>query len=95
MSEIVPSNLGRFRRVTDGKSKWWLWECPRCLQWCGLSQEQWEGRVSVNHAADGCAGEYHETHDFGATLVAAIQARILMGDPPSEEDALAKEQGGK
>lgn len=78
MSEIVTTDLGRFRRVTDGKTKWFLWECPACKQWCGLSEDQWNGRVSVDHAADGCSGAYHETHNFGAALTAKMQADILM-----------------
>jgi hypothetical protein len=87
MSEIVNSQLGRFRRVTDGKTKWWLWECPRCLTWCSLSERQWNGEISVNHASDGCKGQYHETHNFGAQLVAAIQANLLTGDGrPTQED---------
>jgi hypothetical protein len=87
MSEIVTSSDGRFRRVTDGKTKWWLWECPGCKQWCSLSEKQWAGQVSVDHASDGCPGGYHETHNFGASLVAAMQASILMeGGKPTAED---------
>lgn len=86
MSEIVTTDVGRFRRVTDGKTKWWLWECPSCQQWCGLSEAQWAGAVSVDHAADGCTGAYHETHNFGAALLATIQARILMEQPPADTE---------
>lgn len=87
MSQIVTSSLGRFRRVTDGEALWWLWECPKCSQWCSLSDTQWEGKISVDHAADGCPGQYHETHNFGAELVAVLQSRRLLEMPLTEEDA--------
>ena len=86
MSEIIVSSEGRFRRVTDGKTKWFLWECPRCRQWSPLSEAQWEGREIVE-CGDGkryCG--YRETHRFGVSLLAAIQANILTGKPSSSED---------
>ncbi len=86
MSEIVTTKLGRFRRVTDGKSKWWLWECPGCNQWCSLNDRQWSGQVSVDHAADGCSGRYHETHNFAAELLVTMQARILTGEAPAVDE---------
>lgn len=86
MSQIVTTDLGRFRRVADKDQKRWLWECPKCLMWCNLSDEQWAGKVSVNHDADGCPGHYHETHNYGAELVAKLAARRLMEEPLTEED---------
>lgn len=86
MSEIVDSQVGRFRRVQDGQDKLWLWECPNCKQWCRLSEKQWNGEESVQ-CGDGiryCG--YHQTHAFGPSLVAAIQANILCGFPASHED---------
>ena len=87
MSQIVTTKLGRFRRVDLGAGKKaWLWECPRCQQWGQLSDEQWAGKVSVQ-CGDGtkfCG--YHETHDFGAELVAVMQARILFGDSPTDPE---------
>lgn len=78
MSQIVTTSLGRFRHVSLGDDKTaWLWECPICQQWGGLSDAQWAGTVSV--ACD--CGRYHETHAFGPELVAVMQARILHGEP--------------
>jgi hypothetical protein len=84
MSQIVPSHVGRFRRVT-GAEKEWLWEC-RCGTWCNLSSAQWTGSISVNHDAEGCPQQYHETHNFGAALLVALQTRLLTGLPLTEEE---------
>lgn len=43
-------------------------ECPKCGEWALIDQDQLDGRVSIDHAADGCPGGYHETHDFTAYL---------------------------
>jgi len=86
MSEIVKSALGRFRRVADADKKWWLWECPVCKRWGGLSEQQWEGKVSVDHSKMHADCTYHETHEFGQQLVSAVRANILMGGPPAIED---------
>jgi hypothetical protein len=84
MSQIVTSALGRFRRVLGAKQSW-LWEC-RCGTWCNLSMDQWAGNVSVNHDAQECPAHYHETHNFGAALLAAVQSRLLTGLPLVEEE---------
>lgn len=90
MSHIVETSIGRFRCVNTGGDPnhpdTWLFEC-RCGQWAYLDEDQWAGRVSVDHASDGCPSNYHETHNYGAALVAAMQARILTGDKPYIEDA--------
>ena len=88
MSQIVTTKLGRFRRVNTGEPAHdaWLWECP-CGQWAYLDEDQWAGRVSVDHASDGCSKGYHETHNFGAELVATMQARILTGDAPIDPES--------
>jgi hypothetical protein len=80
MSQIVTTADERFsfRHVRDGAASRWLFCCP-CGQWASLTDDQWNGRVSVNHASEGCPVHFHETHNFGALLVAAMQARILMG----------------
>ena len=80
--------MGRFRRVNTGDTghpDTWLWECP-CGQWAYLDADQWAGRVSVDHASDGCPKGYHETHNFGAELVARMQARIVTGDSPLDKE---------
>jgi len=43
-------------------------ECPACGIWALIDQDQLNGVVSVDHAAEGCSGGYHETHDFAAHL---------------------------
>ena len=88
MSEIVTTTVGRFRHVTPGA---WLWECP-CGQWSYLSADQWAGRVSVDHASEGCSAGYHETHNYAAELVATMQARILSGAPPIDPEPLKVER---
>jgi hypothetical protein len=88
MSEIVTTKVGRFRRVNTGDPAHpdaWLFECP-CGQWAYLDEDQWAGRVSVDHASDGCPNGYHETHNYGAELVATMQARILTGDSPLDPE---------
>ena len=77
MSNIVETPLGRFRRVGDKTVEFpdrWLFECPGCGQWAYLDIDQWRGQVSVDHATDGCAGGYHETHDYFAALADACNA---------------------
>ncbi len=73
MSRIIETTVGRFREVTDGSKKWFLWEC-RCGTWCSLSDAQWSGSVSVNHDSQGCPSHYHETHEYGKVLLNTIQA---------------------
>lgn len=83
MSQIVTTKLGRFRRVNTGdiaNPDAWLFECP-CGQWSYLDDDMWHGRVSVDHASEGCPKGYHETHDYAAELIATMQAHVLMGDP--------------
>ena len=80
MSRIITTPLGRFRAVTlagvhiDDHTGW-LWECPGCGALGHLDKEQWNGSVSVDCAGTppGCKGKYHETHDFGSALRAAIK----------------------
>lgn len=101
MSQIVTTNLGRFRRVNagEGLEETWLFECPGCGTWAYLDDDQWNGRVSVDHASMGCAGGYHETHDYAAELLAKMRARTLMGEnpldpeePPSGEETQANRE---
>lgn len=68
MSRIVETPLGRFRAVIRDGVAGWLFECPGCGTWAELDDDQWAGRISVDHAADGCKGGYHETHDYRAAL---------------------------
>lgn len=88
MSRIVETDLGRFRAVSRDGVVGWLFECPGCGTWAPLDDDQWHGRVSVDHAADGCRGGYHETHDYQAALRAKIVATELTGGNPFLEDEL-------
>lgn len=72
MSVIVSTEFGRFRKVGSSElENSWLFECPGCGQWAYLDDDQWHGRVSVDHASQGCLGGYHETHDYAQALVKA------------------------
>ena len=90
MSQIVETDLGRFRLVRDDgepNNKWWLWECPQCKQWGGLTDGQWNGTVSVHCECESFPQRYHQTHQYGAALVAALAAAKLTGQPLTKEDA--------
>jgi hypothetical protein len=85
MSQIVTTNLGRFRRVVDGpqdQTGRFLFEC-RCGTWLPISDEQMDGKMSIWHIDCG----YHETHEYGKALVARLAAARLMEENPVEEDA--------
>ena len=87
MSRIVTTDLGRFRGVTSDGVAEFLFECPGCGTWAHLDDDQWNGRVSVDHASDGCKGGYHETHNYQAALRARIAVAAINGENPFEEDA--------
>lgn len=93
MSRIVSTDLGRFNLVKtqdDGElADTWLFECPGCGTWAYLDDDQWHGRVSVDHDSMGCGGHYHETHDYSAALRARIVASKLTQMSPFDEDAEA------
>jgi hypothetical protein len=75
---IVTTPIGRFRLVDPGGMSLadsWKFECPGCGTWAYLDADQWAGRVSVDHAAMGCAGDYHATHDFSAAFELAFADR--------------------
>lgn len=74
---IVTTKYGELRRNlasvdgklhTSGKIYEWELKCPGCGTWGLLDEDQLHGRVSVDHAAQGCPGGYHETHDFAAEI---------------------------
>ena len=84
MSWVVETSLGRFRKVGSPETPFqdrWLFECPGCGQRTYLDEDQWHGRVSVDHAADGCPGDYHETHDYFAELEKTCNLLV----PPARE----------
>lgn len=90
MSEIIDTQLGRFRRVTDGKTKWFLFECPTCKEWLPLTEAMMNGEEPAVHESatiQGTRCPFSGSHEFGSTLVAAIQAGILSGvEPIHDED---------
>lgn len=66
MSTIARTEFGEVRRVTCDGEPTLLLVCPGCGTLGTLDDDQAHGRVSVDHATDGCIGGYHETHDFWA-----------------------------
>lgn len=88
MSRIVDTEFGRWREVSDGETKRWLWECPKCQAWGGMTDAQMNGEVSVVCSGPGgCGGcDYHETHKFGPFLIATIKASYLMGYRPYHDE---------
>jgi hypothetical protein len=71
MSYVCDTPIGRLHRVSADGEPAVLLECPGCGVRARLDDDQANGRVSVDHAADGCPGGYHETHDFLAAVEAA------------------------
>lgn len=83
MSRFVTTDFGRWNMTSDGP----LWECPLCGAFGRMSEDQLAGHVSVICAGVGGTGcTYHETHPFGSALVARMQARILTGTAPIDEE---------
>lgn len=78
MSRIVTGDLAKYRAVIRDGDVAWLWECPGCGTWGQLDADQWKGRVSVDHVADGCPGGYHQTHDFAADLTAHEDEAVMV-----------------
>lgn len=75
-SNSGPNAPERIRVVTrDGKPQWQL-RCPGCDEWADIDDDQFYGRVSVEHSAgsddqghassSGCG--YHDTIDWSTTL---------------------------
>jgi hypothetical protein len=62
---IATTEFGRLRKVTRDGEPAVLFECP-CGEWGGIDDDQFHGRVSVDHASMGCPVGYHETHDYAA-----------------------------
>jgi hypothetical protein len=80
LSQVYETEHGALRRIADGER--WLLCCPGCGGWGPLDDDMFHGRVSVDHATDGCPGGYHETHDFAAAVavVEPIDAPIYPTD---------------
>lgn len=67
--EITETEFGRLKAVVRDGEHTWLFECPGCGEWGELDDDQWEGRVSVDHTDTGCT--YHETHNYFVALAVA------------------------
>jgi len=82
MSLIVSTSLGRFRAVTDQQNgKSFLFECPVCGEWLPMSEEHLNGSRDVQHLRRGDTDRlcgHFEAKVYGATLVATMQAKLLM-----------------
>ena len=60
--------FGLVRRVRrDGQVVHKL-KCPDCGKWADLDDDQYHGRVSVDHSNEQCG--YHETFDFSVRMPA-------------------------
>jgi len=57
----LPSG-GALRSVRRDDVIQWVLRCPACGAWADIDDDQFHGRVSVDHTDTGC--RYHETHDF-------------------------------
>ena len=77
MSRFSFTEFGLVQRVTLDGQPTLILLCPGCGMAARMDDDQARGRVSVDHATDGCPGGYHETHDYWA---AANRAGWLDGD---------------
>jgi len=86
MSKIIKGEFGRYNLVWAGDELGTtpLWECPKCLHWHYLAEEQGTGQVSVICGLGDC--DYHETHNFAADLHARATSNALFGKSPFEEN---------
>lgn len=91
MSKVVPTKIGRFRQVTDGDRKWFLFECPTCGEWLPMKEEHLNGSAPIDHLSrpDGdrvrmtCA--FSGKHKLGIELVTTMQVRVLMDESPCDD----------
>jgi hypothetical protein len=83
MHDEVATELGTFREVARRPMSLedrWIFRCPGCGVWAYMDDDQWHGRVSVDHTvgrpegSDPCT--YHETHDFAAGLASALEIAV-------------------
>lgn len=95
MSKIVPTKLGTFRQVVDGSRKYFLFECPKCGEWLPMTEAHLQGEESIDHLTRPEEGrtfratcEFGGKHKLGVELLATMQARVLMGEQPYDEDVL-------
>ena len=66
MRFVSYTQFGVLRRETGEGKELLLLACPGCGEVGPLDDDQFHGRVSVDHASHGCPVGYHEKHDFWA-----------------------------
>jgi len=97
MSKIVTTDLGRFRQVSDGQRKSFLFECPTCKEWLPMSEEHLNGSLAPVHLSRldvvdmvtmnyGKICSYAKKEQYGTALVSTMQARILMDEAAHDTD---------
>jgi hypothetical protein len=82
MSKFVPTAKGLFRAVKDEAKTRFLFQCPECGEWLPLNEESLAGRLSLSHELRGTDRycRFAGPELLGPTLVATMQARLLMED---------------
>jgi len=82
MSKFVPTSKGLFRAVKDEGRTRFLFQCPECGEWLPLDEEALAGRLSLSHELRGTNRycRFAGPELLGPTLVATMQARLLMED---------------
>lgn len=89
MSQLVDTEFGQFRCVTDGGRKWFLLECPVCGEMLPMNEETLAGRSPITHESRHYPGSFCDfagTHKLGAALLSTMQARVLTGDKPYHDE---------
>ena len=83
MSGVFETEFGKLRvaygedgRYVRGRVFKYELCCPGCGRWDLIDQEQLMGQVSVDHASEGCPGNYHETHDFLSAIGMIVGERL-------------------
>lgn len=65
---VIQTPHGMLRSVRRDGAVVWLLRCPVCKSWGEIDEDQFHGRVSVDHTDDpGCT--FHETHNYGAFVL--------------------------
>ena len=92
----MTTELGRFRQVVDSTGvKSFLFECPDCKEWLPFSEAHLTGEVPPIHFArtdemvtmtHGRVCIFAKKQNYGAVLVATMQARILTDEAPHDTD---------
>ena len=80
MNTFIRTEFGLFRKVAANDEVLvedkYVFQCPGCGEWAYLDDDQWYGKVSVDHASMGCIGGYHETHDYVEALSKGIKLKF-------------------